>query len=185
MQFQLPPPLFAGLLRKHRIAHRYEEFDDTHSGIDYRMDVSLPFRPDEQKKIRDRLISELEKNGVNVDPSAELTLRASVKKGKSQKREMSSWTDPFGRRGTTTINFTPNTSQVVLLRGNRLLWKKATTHTVGMLSLKQGESVQAAANRACQPSPAFFTNISLPPYMARLPGDEPLGTSTITSAGVQ
>jgi S-formylglutathione hydrolase FrmB len=25
------------------IAHRYEEFDDTHSSIDYRMDVSLPF----------------------------------------------------------------------------------------------------------------------------------------------
>jgi S-formylglutathione hydrolase FrmB len=25
------------------IAHRYEEFDDTHSGIDYRMDQSLPF----------------------------------------------------------------------------------------------------------------------------------------------
>jgi S-formylglutathione hydrolase FrmB len=30
-------------LALHRIAHRYEEFDDTHSGIDYRMDVSLPF----------------------------------------------------------------------------------------------------------------------------------------------
>jgi hypothetical protein len=26
-----------------RIPHRYEEFDDTHSDIDYRMDVSLPF----------------------------------------------------------------------------------------------------------------------------------------------
>ena len=25
------------------IAHTYEEFDDTHSDIDYRMDVSLPF----------------------------------------------------------------------------------------------------------------------------------------------
>ena len=30
-------------LRKHRVAHRYEEFDDDHSGIDYRMDVSLPW----------------------------------------------------------------------------------------------------------------------------------------------
>jgi len=26
-----------------KIAHRYEEFNDTHSGIDYRMDLSLPF----------------------------------------------------------------------------------------------------------------------------------------------
>jgi S-formylglutathione hydrolase FrmB len=30
-------------LALHRIAHRYEEFDDNHSGIDYRMDLSLPF----------------------------------------------------------------------------------------------------------------------------------------------
>lgn len=30
-------------LAKHGVAHRYEEFNDTHSGIDYRMDVSLPF----------------------------------------------------------------------------------------------------------------------------------------------
>ena len=25
------------------IVHRYEEFDDDHSGIDYRLDVSLPW----------------------------------------------------------------------------------------------------------------------------------------------
>lgn len=30
-------------LRQHRIEHAYEEFDDTHSAIDYRMNRSLPF----------------------------------------------------------------------------------------------------------------------------------------------
>jgi hypothetical protein len=30
-------------LEKARVAHHYEEFDDTHSDIDYRMDISLPF----------------------------------------------------------------------------------------------------------------------------------------------
>jgi S-formylglutathione hydrolase FrmB len=30
-------------LQQADIPHRYEEFDDTHSGIDYRMDLSLPF----------------------------------------------------------------------------------------------------------------------------------------------
>jgi hypothetical protein len=30
-------------LQQARIAHTYEEFEDTHSDIDYRMDVSLPF----------------------------------------------------------------------------------------------------------------------------------------------
>ena len=30
-------------LSAHGVPHRYEEFDDTHSSIDYRMDVSLPY----------------------------------------------------------------------------------------------------------------------------------------------
>jgi len=30
-------------LAQHKIAHRYEEFDDTHSNVDYRLDFSLPF----------------------------------------------------------------------------------------------------------------------------------------------
>ena len=30
-------------LSLHGIKHVYEEFDDTHSSVDYRMDVSLPF----------------------------------------------------------------------------------------------------------------------------------------------
>jgi S-formylglutathione hydrolase FrmB len=35
--------LLSQQLTRHGIGHIYEEFDDTHSGIDYRMDVSLPF----------------------------------------------------------------------------------------------------------------------------------------------
>jgi S-formylglutathione hydrolase FrmB len=41
--------LVYGARRFHRrldelaIAHRYEEFDDNHTGVDYRMDESLPF----------------------------------------------------------------------------------------------------------------------------------------------
>ncbi len=33
----------AAALARRNIRHRYEEFPDTHSGIDYRMDLSLPF----------------------------------------------------------------------------------------------------------------------------------------------
>ena len=35
--------LLSKRLTQHGIAHVYEEFDDNHSSIDYRMDVSLPF----------------------------------------------------------------------------------------------------------------------------------------------
>ncbi len=152
-------------------------------GASVAVDINLPFPPDEQKSIRDHLVSELEKNGVKVDSSADLTLRATVKKGKPETREMSSWTDPFGRRGTTTINFTPSTSQVELLKDGQPIWTKATLHTVGMLSLSKDETVQQAASRACQPNPKFFSSIVLPPYLARLPDDQ-VGNSKITEAGI-
>ena len=44
-QFQIHygPRLLSRELSKHKVAHVYQEFDATHSGIDYRMDVSLPF----------------------------------------------------------------------------------------------------------------------------------------------
>jgi hypothetical protein len=35
--------LLSKRLAEHGVPHRYEEFDDTHSGIDYRMERSLPF----------------------------------------------------------------------------------------------------------------------------------------------
>ncbi len=35
--------LLSKRLQQHAVPHRYEEFDDTHSGIDYRMERSLPF----------------------------------------------------------------------------------------------------------------------------------------------
>jgi len=34
---------FARRLKEFGIAHRYEEFSDNHSNVDYRMDESLPF----------------------------------------------------------------------------------------------------------------------------------------------
>ncbi len=34
---------FVRRLKEFDIAHRYEEFPDNHSGVDYRMDTSLPF----------------------------------------------------------------------------------------------------------------------------------------------
>jgi len=34
---------FVRSLKRQQIAHRYEEFPDDHSNVDYRMDVSLPF----------------------------------------------------------------------------------------------------------------------------------------------
>ncbi len=36
------PACLSKALADHRVAHVYEEFDDNHSGIDYRMERSLP-----------------------------------------------------------------------------------------------------------------------------------------------
>ena len=42
-QIQFGSRILSKRLQEAGVNHIYEEFDDTHSGIDYRMDASLPF----------------------------------------------------------------------------------------------------------------------------------------------
>ncbi len=150
------------------------------------IEIELPFSQAEKQAIRDLLCKQLEDKGVTVDDSAGLKLIAKVKKGQRQSSEMTSFTDPLGIRGTEKIGYTPNTSTIALQRGEAVLWQKSRTDTVtGILTLKENESAQQAANRVCKPKPGFFKTIELPAYLAALPGDQPLGVSRITSAGIQ
>ena len=155
-------------------------------GVSVGLELNLPFRPNEQKEIRDTLTAQLEGAGVTIGNSADYQLKLTVKKGKRQTTEMSGFHDPFGRRGTQKISFTPNTCHIALTRGDAVLWQKSATYSAGgIIHLNEGESAQAAATRLCQPKPGFFTNVKIPPFIAVLPGNKPLGVSSITNAGLQ
>ena len=114
-----------------------------------------------------------------------LQLVFKIVKGEPQKAEMSSITDPFGRRGTESIKYTPQIGSVTLVKNGNRVWQKSRQFgPMGMIQLKRGESAQAAAKRLCKPDPSFFESIALPKYIGQLPGGKPLGRSKISEQGV-
>ena len=98
---------------------------------------------------------------------------------------MSSITDPFGRRGTESIKYTPQIGSVTLVKDGVDVWRTGRRFgPMGMIQLKEGESAQAAAKRLCKPDPSFFQSVEIPKYIGQLPGGKPLGQSTISEQGI-
>lgn len=149
------------------------------------LELNLPFTRQEQDQIRDRITGTLQNNGVTIRKNAKLKLVLTVIKGKQEKAEMSSITDPFGRRGTESIKYTPQIGSITLAKGGVDVWRVSRQFgPMGMIQLKRGESAQAAARRLCKPSPSFFESVRIPKYIGQLPGGKPLGQSTISENGI-
>ncbi len=137
----------------------------------------------------------LEQLGFVVDEQAPLRLEAVVLRG-SEKQEIVR--DHFGPRigpgfgpgfgpVQERIRYTPHTSYLKLKMNDDVLWQVSTTYSASgpILRVERNETAQDAADRICQPKPAFFTDAAIPSTMARLPEDRPPGKSHITAAGVQ
>ncbi len=154
-------------------------------GSELCIQLDLPFKEAVQDKIRDRITANLEKNGVTVRDQAELRLEIKLVKGKQEKVEMSSITDPLGRRGTESIKYTPQIGSVTLVKNEINVWQKSRRFGPrGLIQLKQGESVQGAVKRLCKPDPPFFESVSIPKYIGQLPDGKPFGESTISEHGI-
>ena len=155
-------------------------------GAEVSIELDLPFSPSEQKSIRDRLVDRLEANGVSIRNGASLSLVVSIKKGKQETAEMSDFTDPFGRRGTETIKYSPSNAAVVFKKNGINVWGKHRRYgPAGVIRMNRGESAQQAADRLCQPDANFFKSIEFPRYIAQLPSGKPLGELSISEQGIQ
>lgn len=155
-------------------------------GAELTIEFDMPIPPNEQKQIRDRMVSNLQANGISIGSGSDLRIVASIKKGKQESAEMSDFRDPLGRFGTQKITYTPNYAKVEILVNGKSVWRKSRRFGPGgMIHMNQNESAQQAANRLCQPDAGFFKGIEFPKFFAQLPGGKPLGESVITEQGIQ
>lgn len=158
-------------------------------GMKVSIRMNLPFNRDDQEKIYQSVSSKLEANGCTVDPNSPIVLNCFTEKGKTQTREYrdrGGFGRPFGG-GTQKVTFTPTICYMEIAKGTDVLWKRSVSSGPGfMMFLKEGESIQQAANNQSKPSPHFFTGAKLPKYYARLPdGKKALGQSELTENGIR
>jgi WD40 repeat protein len=150
------------------------------------LQMELPFSPSEKESIRDQVTSMLKANGVTVGGGSDLQLEFNVTKGKQETAEMSSFTDPFGRRGTQTIRYRPSIARIQLKQNDLVVWSRIQSYGPGgMIVMNEGESAQQAADRLCKPNIGFFKAVKMPKFISQLPDGKPLGTSQITEQGIR
>lgn len=155
-------------------------------GSEVSIKLDTGFSPSEEREIRQKLTTALNNRNINVVEGADLEVVGTVTQLKRKSVEVSSFFDPFGRRGgSEKISYTPHSGTLYLVKDGEKLWGKSRYFGPGgVIHSNRGESTQQAANRMCKPHPSFFTTMKFPQYIGLLPSG-PLGKSSITAQGVQ
>ncbi|MFT5303303.1 MAG: WD40 repeat protein [Mariniblastus sp.] len=144
------------------------------------IEMDLPFTVAEKNAIQADVKSMLAANGAQVRIGSDLKLVMSITKGAKEKREMSSITDPFGRRGTEAVKYSPNNATISLRKNGVVVWQVGTRFGPGgMITLEENESAQAAVTRLCRPDPEFFKTVKMPKFISQFPNGKPLGSSSL------
>lgn len=149
------------------------------------IDLSLPFSRAEISSIRKRLEAMLKSKGFVISDKAPTSLVIGVKKQKSESVEVSSVTDPFGRRGAEKITYSPSKVTISLNKNGDSIWQREYVRSPGhIIQAENNETYQQAAARLCKVKPSEFESLRIPAEIRRVP-DDIKGTSKISSVGIQ
>ena len=152
-------------------------------GASFSLDIRVQGQPAEQQKVQQDLTNRLVAAGMTVGNNAPLVLQATTETG--QTREISYRS--FGQfdRAPEKGSVTEQISRVKILENGRTLWESFVTSGAPMhLQMKEGQTVQEALAEYQKPSLGFFSQVSLPVYLARPPEHGAYGFSQLTSQGV-
>ncbi|HVJ86174.1 MAG TPA: SHD1 domain-containing protein [Caulifigura sp.] len=143
-------------------------------GTTMTVDVSALPDPAEQEKARAGLEASVVAAGMKVTPNSPIVVRASISTENKQQKFQT-----FGTLNSQDVNTTQHTTKVELLVSGQPVWQTSSYSGTGMiLSAKQGESLQDAANRQSKPNYGLFAKVSIPQYVMQ-PGKKTLGQSTV------
>jgi hypothetical protein len=156
--------------------------------------------PNVQQEIRRAVEEKIAGLKWTISPSAANTIRVSLQQGKQEEAEYYTRSGfgpvPFfappgfgGPRPSgpaDKVRYTPWTHEITILAdGKQTFQTKYVRGAPQSLSTKEGESTQAAVSRICQPSPDYFKNVAIAPYMLKEEYQGGLGKTTITASGMK
>ncbi len=183
----LPQPGVREALKK---ALSNPDFFVLQPGTTVRLNVSAIPDPGEREKAATALTQKLMANGFSVGPSGNIELAASTEATKQIEVGYHS----FGSPGTRIYKMQEYVSHLRFVYQGKNAWEGRTNNVPGMLSLKQGETIDQALRQHEKPNYHYFQVAELPRLLANpsllgnaknVFGSSTLGTSTISSAGIQ
>lgn len=144
------------------------------------------------ERIRSGIMRAMKENDWHEDPDAEVLIRASAKRGPSETREFGTYKNRFGALGfgkpdtVEKVTAAPwiQLVELVYLKNDKIAWQKQAGYVPSSFSgLKEGESIQAAMNKATQPSYEMFKNLEFPKELIYPEFKNGVGRTAITVNG--
>ena len=154
-------------------------------GAQVSLDLRLPSaNPQDSEAISASYAEQLKSYGVSVVAGAPLTFQATVEPGKTESKTYRI----IGRgRHEETINVTAQKCRLALLENGKALWERSREFSGAsfMVTHKEGETLQAAVDRASQQAVLnFFRTTPLPGCVARQGEHGAYGFSKVTPLGL-
>jgi hypothetical protein len=156
------------------------------AGDSVRITTQLTADPSQDAMVRQLLGRLLQERGVTIDPNSPNELRASSGVRNDQVEYRSIGVPPWQGGGSQTVNVRLVDQKVELVVDGEVVWQRASTSGPGfMLSIREGESAQQAADRQSGDGSGFWQGISLPQHLARHPQGGPWHRVMKTGNGYQ
>lgn len=131
--------------------------------------------------IRKALEEQVKSNGWTISPNALYTVTATLKRGEPQTVQY----ENMSSREVVSVTTTPFISSYEIHRGEELLWSSASSSGVPPVILFGEGTPQSQASKWENADHGFFTRVDLPDSIMDPSKKGGLGTSSISSRGVE
>jgi len=173
----VPQPAAVAVLEK---AKMDPNFYVLKAGSTIHIDVTAITDEEAAEKVRRSLKKRFEAMGLKINSDSDVTVVADVKKG--EVREISYRS--FGPGGARTYKVQEYFSSLKYVYQNQPILTLSAGNVPGLLSLKQGETIESHLKALEKPNYAYFDGVELPKLLTKS-GYNALGVSKVTSAGLR
>lgn len=135
-------------------------------------------------QVQEALDAEIKKNGWTTNDAATAVITATMSQAEAQTITYRS--GGFGQPvSEQTVTVTPFVSSLVLKMADKEIWSSGTrTGAPGIISAKEGQSLQEEVDRWQKPNPGFFSTVDIPDKIMDPAKKNGLGTTKVTNRGL-
>ena len=149
-----------------------------------------------QAEIQKAVEEKIKTIGWKLEDSASIVIKIKMEQGKQQEAEYYTRHGPpffappgFGPRPSgpsEKVSYQSWTHTLTIAASDKQLFHSSFVRGApDNLQTKDGESTQAAVTRICQPTPSYFSGLSLPPYLLKPEFQGGLGKSKVSGEGLR
>ncbi len=173
----VPAPGFHAALES---AVKEPDFFVLKEGVTVKLNVDALPDAAEREKARETLTKKLQERGFQVGPQGSIELVATAEAGKEQDISYHG----FGINPWKTYKVREYLTRLTFVYQGKNTWQTQGTSVPGVISRREGETIEQILRRSERPNYGFFEHVELPKVLMKPIGPDGLGLSQVSVSGV-